>query len=100
MKIRTYYIKIKEGTASWRVMEDFQASCWYEGQQVFTRKIRKMIEGKYVRFDTSEEAEMFCIDFKGPGHYPIKEGDILLDEKLYDTFSTGNTTFTIRVVKS
>lgn len=95
--MRTYIIKRKED--GWEYFDEFQASCWYEAQKVFTDKIRVMVVGKYVRFEFQSDADQFGVDFKGPGLYPIRDGDNLIDGVIYNTFFDGVAYYTIRVVQ-
>ena len=96
MSIRTYTIKRKADV--WEYFDSFEASCWFEGQKIFTNKMRKMISEKYVHFEDQKDAENFGFNYKGSGLYPIKEGDILLDKEIYNTFFDGNYYYTIKAI--
>jgi hypothetical protein len=70
-------------------------TCWYNAQKSFTKKLLNIINGHYIRFEDKNDCESYGIEYKGPGYYPKRSGDVLLDGVLYDTF-TFDYTYTVK----
>lgn len=91
MKLRTWKIKNED----MEEVDSFTETCWYNAQKVFTDRLRRELKG-YIRLIDKEEARHYGIAWVGSGMYPIDNGDVLVDDELYDTFFDGNLTTTIR----